>query len=43
MTQIGSTHEIDLEQLTLAQPDVVLGHAQMNLKDIGTIEGLNKE
>ncbi|KMK78337.1 ABC transporter substrate-binding protein [Alkalihalobacillus pseudalcaliphilus] len=43
VTQIGSTHEIDLEQLTLAQPDVVLGHAQMNLKDIGTIEGLGAE
>ncbi|WP_208591993.1 ABC transporter substrate-binding protein [Gracilibacillus suaedae] len=40
MEPIGSTHEIDLEQLTLAQPDVVLGNSQMNQKDIANIESL---
>ncbi|MCR6111470.1 ABC transporter substrate-binding protein [Bacillus sp. A301a_S52] len=41
--QIGSTHEIDLEKLTYVQPDVVLGHTQMNAKDVPTIQGLGAQ
>ncbi|WP_413377718.1 ABC transporter substrate-binding protein [Alkalihalobacillus sp. 1P02AB] len=40
VTQVGSTHEVDLEKITYVQPDVVLGHSQMNLKDVPTIESL---
>ncbi|GAF64424.1 iron-siderophore ABC transporter iron-siderophore-binging protein [Bacillus sp. TS-2] len=38
--QVGSTHEIDLEKITLVQPEVVLGNSQMNIKDIPNIESL---
>ncbi|MFA9455666.1 ABC transporter substrate-binding protein [Halalkalibacter sp. AB-rgal2] len=38
--QIGSTHEIDLEKVTYVQPEIVIGHTQMNLGDRPTIESL---
>ncbi|MEK0313478.1 ABC transporter substrate-binding protein [Cohnella sp. 56] len=38
--QVGSAHEVDLERITLAKPDVVLGNYPLNQKDIPTIEGL---
>lgn len=37
--EIGSTHEIDVEKLTAAQPEVVLANDPMNMKDIPAIEG----
>ncbi|WP_078379020.1 ABC transporter substrate-binding protein [Sutcliffiella halmapala] len=41
--QIGTTHEIDLEKLTLVRPDVVLGNVQMNSKDVPTIQSLGSQ
>ncbi|MBN2980907.1 ABC transporter substrate-binding protein [Cohnella algarum] len=38
--QVGSTHEVDLEKITLARPDVVLGSASMNAKDVPALEGI---
>lgn len=43
VVQIGTTHEIDLEKLTLARPDVVLGNVQMNSKDVPTIQSLGSQ
>lgn len=41
--QIGSTHEVDLERISLLRPDVVLGNHPMNTKDIPTIEGIGSQ
>lgn len=41
--QIGTAHEVDLEQITLLHPDVVLGNNPMNTKDIPTIEGIGSK
>lgn len=41
--QIGTTHEIDVEQVALLQPDVVFGHNTMNQKDISLIEGIGSK
>ncbi|GLX70220.1 ABC transporter substrate-binding protein [Paenibacillus glycanilyticus] len=41
--QIGTAHEVDLEQITLLRPDVVLGNNPMNTKDIPTIEGIGSK
>lgn len=41
--QIGTAHEVDLEQITLLHPDVVLGNDPMNAKDIPTIEGIGSK
>lgn len=41
--QIGTTHELDLEKITSVRPDVVLGNAQMNAKDVQTIQGLGAQ
>lgn len=38
--QIGNTHEVDLEKVTLLKPDVVLGNYPLNQKDIPSIEGI---
>lgn len=37
--QVGSYHEVDIERLTLAQPDVVFANDPMNQKDLSAIEG----
>ncbi|SDC54903.1 ABC transporter substrate-binding protein [Shouchella lonarensis] len=36
--EVGSTHEINLEKLASVEPDIVLGNAQMNQKDIPSVE-----
>ncbi len=41
--QIGSTHEVDLEKITMLKPDVVLGNYPMNEKDIPAIEGVGSQ
>ncbi|PWW03286.1 iron complex transport system substrate-binding protein [Paenibacillus cellulosilyticus] len=41
--QIGTAHEVDLEQITLLHPDVVLGNDPMNVKDIPIIEGIGSK
>ncbi|MGZ0042926.1 ABC transporter substrate-binding protein [Paenibacillus ottowii] len=41
--QIGSTHEVDLEKITMLKPDVVLGSYPMNEKDIPAIEGVGSQ
>lgn len=41
--QIGSAHEVDLEQITLLRPDVVLGSNPMNTKDIPVLEGIGSK
>ncbi|MFS0723822.1 ABC transporter substrate-binding protein [Paenibacillus sp. 1P07SE] len=41
--QIGSTHEVDLERITLLRPDIVLGHHPMNTKDIPVLEGIGAQ
>ncbi|MED4126539.1 MULTISPECIES: ABC transporter substrate-binding protein [Shouchella] len=41
--QIGSYHEVDIERLTLTQPDVVFANDPMNQKDISSIEGTGAE
>ncbi|OBA03831.1 iron-hydroxamate ABC transporter substrate-binding protein [Paenibacillus polymyxa] len=41
--QIGSTHEVDLEKITMLKPDVVLGSYPMNEKDIPAIEGIGSQ
>ncbi|WDM21359.1 ABC transporter substrate-binding protein [Paenibacillus polymyxa] len=41
--QIGSTHEVDLEKITILKPDVVLGNYPMNEKDIPAIEGVGSQ
>lgn len=38
--QIGSAHEVDLEQITLLRADVVLGNNPMNTKDVPILEGV---
>ncbi|MFP7285907.1 ABC transporter substrate-binding protein [Shouchella clausii] len=38
--QVGSSHEIDMERLTFANPDLVLGSFPMNEKDVPAIEGM---
>ncbi|WP_042170736.1 ABC transporter substrate-binding protein [Paenibacillus gorillae] len=43
VTQIGSTHEVDLERITLLKPDVVLGHYPMNSKDVPIIESIHSK
>ncbi|CAH1200527.1 Vitamin B12-binding protein [Paenibacillus plantiphilus] len=43
VTQIGSIHEVDLEQITLLRPDVVLGSDPMNTKDIPVLEGIGSK
>ncbi|GAK13982.1 hypothetical protein JCM19039_3870 [Geomicrobium sp. JCM 19039] len=40
---VGTTHELDLERLTLAAPDLVIGNSPMNEKDIATVEGIGAE
>ena len=40
---IGSTHEIDLEKIAFLQPDIVLGNAPLNEKDIPTIESIGAQ
>ncbi|MEC0183898.1 ABC transporter substrate-binding protein [Paenibacillus peoriae] len=41
--QVGSTHEVDLEKITMLKPDVVLGNYPMNEKDIPAIEGVGSQ
>lgn len=41
--QVGTSHEVDLERLTYANPDLVLANAPMNEKDIPTFEGAGAE
>lgn len=41
--QIGTTHQMDLEQITSLKPDVVLGNKQLNEKDISSIEGIGSK
>lgn len=41
--QIGSTHQVDLEKITLVKPDVVLGNVSLNAKDVPAIEGLGAQ
>ncbi|URJ50287.1 ABC transporter substrate-binding protein [Paenibacillus polymyxa] len=41
--QIGSTHEVDLEKITMLKPEVVLGNYPMNEKDIPAIEGVGSQ
>lgn len=41
--QIGSTHEIDLEKLTLVQPDIVLGNSKLNTQHVPIIQGLGAQ
>ncbi|RQW18598.1 ABC transporter substrate-binding protein [Bacillus sp. C1-1] len=41
--QIGSYHEVDIERLTLTQPDVVFANDPMNQKDVTAIEGTGAE
>ena len=41
--QIGNTHEVDLEKITLLQPDVVLGNYPLNQKDAPAIEGIGSQ
>ncbi|WP_421617285.1 ABC transporter substrate-binding protein [Brevibacillus sp. TJ4] len=41
--QIGNTHEVDLEKITLLRPDVVLGNYPLNQKDIPAIEGVGSQ
>ncbi|WP_020618811.1 ABC transporter substrate-binding protein [Paenibacillus daejeonensis] len=43
VSQVGSTHEVDLERISLLKPDVVLGNHPMNTKDIPTIESLGSQ
>ncbi|WP_046216108.1 ABC transporter substrate-binding protein [Paenibacillus wulumuqiensis] len=40
---IGSTHEIDLEKIAFLQPDVVLGNAPLNEKDIPMVESIGAQ
>ncbi|WP_025028716.1 ABC transporter substrate-binding protein [Caldalkalibacillus mannanilyticus] len=41
--QVGSPHEVDFEKILSLKPDLVIGHAGLNMKDVGTAEylGLN--
>ncbi|MFB4213191.1 ABC transporter substrate-binding protein [Shouchella sp. JSM 1781072] len=41
--QVGSYHEVDIERLTLAQPDIVFANEPMNQKDLSAIEGTGAE
>ncbi|MEY8749491.1 ABC transporter substrate-binding protein [Alkalicoccobacillus gibsonii] len=41
--QVGTSHEVDLERLTVVQPDLVFANAPMNEKDIPVIEGIGAE
>jgi len=41
--QIGTAHEVDLEQITLLRADVVLGNDPMNTKDIPTINNIGSQ
>ncbi|MDQ0207739.1 ABC transporter substrate-binding protein [Alkalicoccobacillus murimartini] len=43
VSQVGTSHEVDLERLTYVQPDLVMANAPMNEKDIPVIEGLGAE
>lgn len=38
--EIGTTHEVDLEQIAFVKPQVVLAHNIMNEKDVGKLEGI---
>ncbi|MGE6630507.1 ABC transporter substrate-binding protein [Bacillus sp. NPDC077027] len=41
--EVGTTHQFDLELITSLQPDVVLGHEQLNAKDVASIEGIGSQ
>lgn len=38
--EIGTTHEVDLEQIAFVKPQVVLAHNIMNEKDVTKLEGI---
>lgn len=43
LPQIGTTHEVDVERLTLVTPDLVLGNSPMNEKDIQIVESIGSD
>lgn len=43
LPEIGSTHTIDLEKISALNAEVILGNYPMNMKDVNTLESLNKK
>lgn len=43
LPEVGTSHELDLEQVAILQPDVVLGETTLNAKDVQTIEGIGSK
>ena len=41
--QIGNSHTMDLEKIAALQPDVVIGDAVLNQKDLASIEGIGAQ
>lgn len=40
VTEAGDAHNLDFEKILSLQPDLVIGHADLNAKDAGTFESL---
>ncbi|MEB1807958.1 MAG: ABC transporter substrate-binding protein [Bacillaceae bacterium] len=38
--EVGNAHEMDFEKILSLKPDLVIGHARLNMKDVGTVESL---
>ncbi|MFJ7974299.1 ABC transporter substrate-binding protein [Peribacillus sp. JNUCC 23] len=38
--QVGTAHEADFEKIVSLKPDLIIGHAGLNMKDVSTVESL---
>jgi len=38
--EVGTAHDMDFEKIVSLRPDLVIGHADLNIKDAGTMESL---
>ncbi|MBM7661856.1 iron complex transport system substrate-binding protein [Bacillus mesophilus] len=38
--EVGNSHNIDFEKIVSLEPDLVIGHARLNMKDVATAESL---
>ncbi|MFB5674064.1 ABC transporter substrate-binding protein [Paenibacillus terreus] len=41
--EVGTTHELDFEKITILRPDLVLGNAVLNAKDTAMIESIGSK
>ncbi|MGM0845059.1 MAG: ABC transporter substrate-binding protein [Bacillota bacterium] len=38
--EVGNSHQVDYEKIASLEPDLVIGHARLNMKDVETAESL---